>query len=201
MVRTVISLRDLLEENSEKDIHTLWSTFESRNKSEEEQNEVATFLKNKAIDFERADLSTTHIVFDLEDDKAYMLGYFSLAMKPLHITKRNFDKLSKNQKKKLKLNGRTSDHEGYNLSSCLIGQLGKNCSETTKGKISGEELLTIAYKMLLDVKKMVGCRYVWLECEDEPKLLKFYTDFGFNVLSNFKSSNGLNVLIMRLEEK
>ena len=53
----------------------------------------------------------------------------------------------------------------------------------------------------MKVKKIVNGRYVWLECEDNEKLLSFYKKFGFKEMENFISGNGLKVLVMKLKNK
>ena len=92
--------------------------------------------------------------------------------------------------------------DGYIVNSYLLGQLGKNYSEeiNENNQISGMQLLTLAYDTLMEAKKIINVRYVWLECEDIEKLLSFYKTFGFEEIENFTSVNNLKVLIMKLKK-
>lgn len=60
-------------------------------------------------------------------------------------------------------------------------------------------MLSIAYAMLASIVKVVKVKYVWLECENNPKLINFYKNFGFTLIENYEGTNELKVLIMKLE--
>ena len=51
------------------------------------------------------------------------------------------------------------------------------------------------------VKRIVNIKYIWLECEDNEKLVSFYKNFGFDEVRNFISENNLKVLIIRIKDK
>ena len=53
--------------------------------------------------------------------------------------------------------------------------------------------------MLVDIVKVVNVKYVWVECEDNGKLLDFYQDFGFNLIKDYRGENQLNVLITTIK--
>ena len=53
--------------------------------------------------------------------------------------------------------------------------------------------------MLASIVKVLKVKYVWLECENHPKLIDFYTNFGFTLIENYEGTNELKVLIMKLE--
>ncbi len=131
------------------------------------------------------------------------MGYFSFANKPLLIPKKIFEDLSKNQRKKLSQSGKKLATDGYIVNSYLLGQLGKNYSKEIKKeeRIDGMQLLTLAYDMLVKVKRIVNIKYIWLECEDNEKLVSFYKNFGFDEVRNFISENNLKVLIIRIKDK
>ena len=61
----------------------------------------------------------------------------------------------------------------------LIGQLGKNYSSGNNTLISGDELLGLAIDKVRPIQNESGGRYTYLECEDTPKLIKFYEKNGF----------------------
>lgn len=147
-------------------------------------------------------LSTTHLIFSEYKDSNVLVGYFSLANKPLTMSRKNYSKLTSGQKRRLCQNGNKTESGGYRVNSYLIGQLGKNFSEEalkTKA-ISGKEILTLAYNAVMEAKRIINARYVWVECEKYEKILKFYSDFGFSVVENYTSENGLAIMVMKLEE-
>ena len=196
----VVGLQDLLNTFSEEDVQNILKEFKSiPNHETNEQNDVECFLHNKAINFENMAWATTHLAF-VELEKPVLVGYFSFANRPLKMTNKNFEKLSNTQKKKLLKYGRREENF-VEINSYLIGQLGKNYNldDSIKQEVTGNKLLAIAYKMLVDIVKVVNVKYVWVECEDSEKLLDFYKEFGFNLIENYRGDNELNVLIMKIQ--
>ncbi|MCO7178905.1 GNAT family N-acetyltransferase [Streptococcus gallolyticus] len=179
-------------------IKEILSSFKSIN--EDEPHDVETFLHKKAIDFEKTALASTYLVFDTETN--ILLGFFSLANKPLTMSKKNFESLSKNQQKKLRRSGRTIGTK-FQVNSYLIGQLGKNYSEeaqvVAETYISGKELLTLAYDQVVAASRVIKARYVWIECEDVEYLKNFYQNFGFRLIPDYESSNNLKVMLMKIQ--
>lgn len=57
------------------------------------------FLHSKAIQFEKMAISTTYLIFSELEDDIILAGYFSIANKPLTMSKRIFNKLSNSQRK------------------------------------------------------------------------------------------------------
>ena len=132
-----------------------------------------------------------------------MLGFFSLANKPLTMSEKNFDKLSNKQKKSLNKSGRRIGTK-YQINSFLIGQLGKNYSEdvsNAKSAISGKELLTLAYDKVIEASRIINTKYIWLECEEIPYLESFYKGFGFMPIPDYISENGLKVMLLKVKLK
>jgi predicted GNAT family N-acyltransferase len=62
----------------------------------------------------------------------------------------------------------------------LIGQLGKNANY--RSDIAGQTILARALDTVYEIHELVGGRIVYLECEDHPKLIDFYTRNGFRYL-------------------
>lgn len=77
--------------------------------------------------------------------------------------------------------------------------MGKNYSDDILKKITGKDLLTSAYNLLLKIKELINTKYVWLECQNESRLINFYRDFGFKLLERIISDEGLKVMIMELK--
>ena len=190
-----ISLQSLLKQtkDTKKIKENVLNTFNGRGKSE-----VSDFLHNKSIDYEQRSLSSTYLIYN---DRSQLVGYFTISNKGLIISKENYEKLLKTQQKKLSFNGRKLENGDYIVNSFLLGQLGKNFNKniSEEDKIKGVELLTIAYNHLIEIKNLINVKYLWIECEDNKKLLDFYFNFGFKLIENYVSNNGLKVMILKLE--
>ena len=192
-----MSLDDLLSALKTEEIKSIFNDFISINR-DDSPHDVELFLKTKAIDFERTAIATTYLVFD--EGTNILLGFFSLANKPLTMSKRNFEGLSKKQQKSLRHSGRQIGNK-FQVNSYLIGQLGKNYSESVQNaeyKLNGKELLDLAYGKVLEASKIIKAKYVWIECEDIQYLKTFYSDFGFAMIPDYFSSNNLRVMMMRI---
>lgn len=190
-----ISLQSLLKQtkDTKKIKENVLNTFNGRGKSE-----VSDFLHNRSIDYEQRSLSSTYLIYN---DRSQLVGYFTISNKGLIISKENYEKLLKTQQKKLSFNGRKLENGDYIVNSFLLGQLGKNFNKniSEEDKIKGVELLTIAYNHLIEIKNLINVKYLWIECEDNKKLLDFYSNFGFKLIENYVSNNGLKVMILKLE--
>ena len=190
-----ISLQSLLKQikDTEQIKENVLNTFNGRGESE-----VSDFLHNESIDYEQRSLSSTYLIYN---DRSQLVGYFTISNKGLIISKESYEKLLKKQQKKLSFNGRKLENGDYIVNSFLLGQLGKNFNKNIleEDKIKGVELLTIAYKLLIKIKNLINVKYLWIECEDNKKLLDFYSNFGFKLIENYVSNNGLKVMILKLE--
>ena len=189
------NLRKLLNEYEEIDINEMLKNFRSI-KNSGTKNDIEIFLHEKAIKFEKSSISSTYVVFS-EDNE--ILGYFTIANRSLVIPKENFDILSKTQQKKLGNSAAILKNGDLMTSSFLLGQLGKNYSDDIENLITGRELLTFAYDLFLKIKELINVKYIWLECQNEPKLISFYQNFGFKMLESLTSEEGLKVMIMELK--
>jgi len=68
----------------------------------------------------------------------------------------------------------------YELPAYLIGQLGKNDLHALD--ISGNEIIDLALDIIIEAYKLVGGRFVLVECHEHPKLIEFYQENHFNFL-------------------
>ena len=189
------NLRKLLNEYEEIDINEMLKNFRSI-KNSGTKNDIEIFLHEKAIKFEKSSISSTYVVFS-EDNE--ILGYFTIANRSLVISKENFGILSKTQQKKLGNSAAILKNGDLMTSSFLLGQLDKNYSDDIENLITGRELLTFAYDLFLKIKELINVKYIWLECQNEPKLISFYQNFGFKMLESLTSEEGLKVMIMELK--
>lgn len=214
MSLSVISLADLLNsydesvpgdrKRVEEETKALLKTFKSISISGgESQHDVEGFLHNRAIEFDKSDLSKTHLVFATYQRKEILVGYFSIANKPLIFTKKQMQRFSNSLQKRIKR--KSSNHteliDNHLISAYLIGQLGKNCTqESLKTKsVNGQILLTLAYDTIKEAQALTGGSYIWLEYEDVDKLRYLYTTFGFSEVVDYTSQNGLKMAFMPIK--
>ena len=187
-----VGLQKLLEsENQIEKIEKFLKTFKSNFAT---TNEVEYFLHNNAIEFEKKTLSTTHLLIN---ENKELVGYFSIANKKLNIPKEVVKTFSKTKLKKIGQSSNIKKDGSYEINSYLIGQLGINFSQEIKGeKITGKDLLNEIWILLLEAKKLVNVKYIWLECENNSKLINFYKEFGFDLIDGFE--NDLKVMFMKI---
>lgn len=132
--------------------------------------DVERFLKEQAIEFTKKNQSVTYLVFS--NDDAQLVGYFTLAIKPISV---NADAFSNTMKRKIARVSELDEENGtYTLSAYLIAQLGKNYNAGANERITGEQLLQAAVDTIKELQYMVGGMVVFLEAEDKDKLLYFY---------------------------
>lgn len=162
----------------------------------EQDPDIENFLQNRAVMFENLSKSRTYLICDeqsLYNDKFVILGYFTLALKVLHIP----DKTSNNKRKQLdgysyKINGLTVNH----IPCYLIGQLARN-SAVSRQSISGADIIKKAYKIIGTVHTFVGGRYILIECYNKEKLIRFYKDNLFDEFSYIPSKDVPMVQMVR----
>ena len=163
----ITNLDSLYEALGEKKLQEILNEFKCP-----KNIEVETFLKNKAISLSKQGISKTYIVTTNIENSTIIVGYFTIANKMTKIkkdffggrTKRRFERFTET----------TKDSDKYFSSLPLIGQLGKNYYNNYNKYISGDILLRLACQQVKEVQKLIGGRFVFLECEDIPKLREFY---------------------------
>lgn len=132
--------------------------------------DVENFLKKSAIEFTKKSQSVTYFVYSLENK--HLVGYFSIALKPLTV---RGEMVSKTVKKKLLRISELDDNlDTYNMSAYLIAQLGKNYTNDYDKEITGDQLIELAWKVVEDLQYMAGGVVAFLEAEPHEKLLSFY---------------------------
>ncbi len=139
--------------------------------------DVEEFLKFKAIEFSKRDLARVHLVFWQSEEEKELVGYYTLSIKTFEIAK---GAVSKTELKKVSQHGTYDNYKKlYIIPAALIGQLGKNFTLGNDTLISGQELLQMAINKVRFLRKEIGFKYAYLECEDKEKLINFYGDNGF----------------------
>ena len=138
--------------------------------------DVERFLKKSAIEFTKKNQSVTYLVVSAEDVR--LLGYFTLALKPLTIRGQMVSNTMK--RKLLRISELDEKSDTYTMSAYLVAQLGKNFSESEGKEITGTELLKLAWDKVKEMQYLGGGMVTFLEAEDEEKLLSFYRDNHFS---------------------
>ena len=190
----IVSLQDIIADIKDEEYikEKILKQFKSR-----DRNSIEDFLHNKSINFEKSSLSATHLIRN--DKSGEILGYFTFANKSLIIEKENFLNLSRTQQKRFSQSGRKLKDGSYVVNSFLLAQIGKNYNISDKNMITGNEIISLAHELLLIVKKIINTKYLWLECEDNSSLIRFYSNYGFNLIKEFSSENKLRTMILRLD--
>ena len=138
--------------------------------------DVANFLKKNAVEFTKKSQSVTYLVFSVESKE--LLGYFTLALKPLSVRGETVSNTTK--RKLLRISELDENLDTYTMSAYLIAQLGKNFSESGGTEISGAELLKLAWDKIKEIQYLGGGVVTFLEAENEERLLSFYRDNRFS---------------------
>ena len=103
--------------------------------------DVERFLKKSAIEFTKKSQSVTYLVFSVE--RKELLGYFTLALKPLTVRGETISNTIK--KKLLRISEFDEKSDTYTMSAYLIAQLGKNYTNGIDKKITGKELVLLSF--------------------------------------------------------
>ena len=168
----VINLKDMIDELGEHEVKIMLSEF-----SCPANKEVEFFLHKKSIEFAKQGLSQTHLVYMPYKSKPTLVGYFTLAQKTILVFPSSVSKsLGKKMSKFSKYDDKTKSRL---LPAILIAQFSKNFTDGIDKLIQGEELLKITLDKIEAVHSIIGGRVIFLECEDNEKLINFYERFGF----------------------
>lgn len=139
--------------------------------------DVENFLKDKAAEYERKNLSRTYFVFyDDGGDTHILVGYFSLALITIdvssNVSRSIIRKISGNEGKK-------------QCVALLLGQLGKNHKDGIHRRklITGKQLLGIAQNIIRDIQYKIGGRTLLVECKNCSALRDFYEECGFKLVN------------------
>ncbi len=137
--------------------------------------DVERFLKQSSIEFTKKNQSVTYLVFSTEDFK--LLGYFTIALKPLTVRGETVSNTTK--RKLLRVSELDKKSDTYTMSAYLIAQLGKNYTDGRNNKITGKDLIELAWMVIEEIQYMGGGMVTFLEAENEEKLLSFYHNNRF----------------------
>jgi hypothetical protein len=132
--------------------------------------DVENFLKNSSIEFTKKNQSVTYLVF--LESKMELVGYFTLALKPLTV--RGETVSNRTKRKLLRVSELDEQSQTYTMSAYLIAQLGRNFALDLDEKITGAELLELAWSEIESTQYKCGGMVVFLEAENDVKLKSFY---------------------------
>ena len=187
-----INIRKYLVQDASEDIEKL-QRFIS-NFSCPRNPDVERFLKNSAMEFTRKSQSVTYLILSAENSN--LLGYFSIAVKPLTISA---DKISRTFAKRLERVSKLDEAaQTYTTAAYLIAQLGKNYTDGANEKISGDDLLDLAWNVVKDLQYAAGGIVAFVEAEEHEKLLDFYQRNHFWVSDKRSSESGDLVQLIRI---
>ena len=147
--------------------------------------DVEHFLHHNAIQFARMKTAATYLVVDLDDGA--LLGYFTLAHKPLSVSAYGLPRKVRDQLKRFsKLD---EAKQSYMVSAFLLAQFGKNYGVEDGKRITGAELMAVAMDQLREVQDQIGGTLVYLDCEAHAGLIRFYEDQNFVLFGERISEN------------
>lgn len=163
----ILNIREYLRqgEGGEDLLKQVLSTFSCK-----KNVDVEKFLLNQAVDFIKKNQSVTYIV--LTAKSGLMVGYFTITVKPISVNGAGFSNTVK--RKIARVSEQDPVNGTYSLAAYLIAQLGKNFSNGANEMITGEQLLGLAIEKIKELQYMAGGMVVFLEAENEEKLLDFY---------------------------
>ena len=159
------NIHDMLEEGGKECVSELLSHF-----SCPLNHEIERFVAENAIDFALRKISVTYFVFNSLNE---ITGFFTLTHKPSFISLNALGSTTMRKKLERFCGGLRVDDRLLG-SAFLIAQFGKNMDDLRGETISGNELMDCAFEVLTDVQRKIGGGIVFLECEDNRKLLDFY---------------------------
>ena len=163
----IINIRRYLQqgEEGEKLLKQVFSTLSCKKNAD-----VDRFLLQQSIDFTKKNQSVTYIVVSSEHNQ--IVGYFTITIKPITV---NVDRFSNTTKRKIaRVSEQNIENGNYSLSAYLIAQIGKNYRDGINDKITGEQLLELAINKIKELQYMAGGMVIFLESENNDKLLHFY---------------------------
>lgn len=172
MSYSIVSLNDLIEAKGEAWVKDHLSRFICPQNSD-----IEKFLKYKAIVFSAQSLAKTNLIYTSFKGEHVLVGYFTIANKYITVKKSN---VKRNTWDRLKKFGNyIPETRSLCISAPLIAQLGKNFENGYDKLITGDELLGLALDSIRIAQNIIGGKIVYLECEDNQKLIEFYNRNNF----------------------
>lgn len=189
----VVPLKTLVDNLEDRVLFEILSSFSCKY-----DTDIESFLRLKAIEFEKLSKARTYLFLNEEDlrrgvEHPKIYGYISLALKILTLPDTASNRFRK------EIDGICAKIHGQQISDfpCyLIGQLSKN-TDISNNPVSGRELIDMAYDIIMTASEAVGGRYSMIECHDEGKLIQFYQNNGFKELDRIPDGDMPMVQMIR----
>lgn len=186
----VVPLGDIIDKkyNNEK-IENAFKNF-----SCQREKDLETFLKHKAVTYQRIDFGKTYLCVDkarLDNDEFVIMAFFTIAQRAINI-----GNMSLSKRKKI-LGEYPGRDDLQTVSAFLIGQLGRS-DDYSSDDLSGEQLLKECYSAISKAAKIVGGKLLILECR-EHMYEKFYEKHGFKKLYNELNEEELYTLYKKID--
>lgn len=160
----IINILDMIDAVGEDEVNVILSDF-----SCPKNDEIENFVKKNAVDFAKRKMSVTHLVLD---DNGALMAIFTLTHKVLELG--DEDLSAATRKKIMRYAHLNQTTNSYTVSAFLIAQFGKNYTNSKNVQVDGNSLMEGTMTVLKAVQREVGGGIVYLECEDNPKVLSFY---------------------------
>mgnify|MGYP007115062860 CR=1 FL=1 len=138
MAYQIINLKDIYNELGENNTKELLKEF-----SCPINKDVEYFIKNRAIEFSKQDISRTYIVMSSYKQKNVIAGYFAITNKSTIIKKFILSKTKR--KRLLRFANYDEDIKGYHIALPLIGQIGKNFYNNYKPQRSDYQVVLFLF--------------------------------------------------------
>ena len=168
-----VNIKDMISELGENRVKAILSNFYCPL-----NQDVEDFLKTKAIEFSKQDITRTYLIMASYRGEYVLAGYYAICNKFFLIDSNKA--LSSNMRKRIKKFAQfIPEMKKYQIVAPLIAQLGKNYQNGYNTLITGDELLEMACIKIREVQYDIGGKIAYLECEDKPKLIDFYESNGF----------------------
>lgn len=176
----IVNLYDLVDAMGEAAAEKILSAFSCPKNSE-----VERFLHTQALDFARRKLAVTYLLIN---EEGKISAFFTLTHKAIQIENAALSARLRKKIARYAVPDRGSG--GFVLSAFLIAQFGR---DFTEHDITGAELMTSCLNILRRIQRVIGGGVVYLECENEEKLLQFYKrdDIGFRCFGERQSEEGV----------
>jgi hypothetical protein len=145
-------------------------------------SDIETFIRTKAIDYERSGLGRTYLYLDGSDENTNLVAYITIA-----ITSVDYAGVSRSRRKKV-LSRKPGRDSKDNFPGLLIGQLARD-DRYDSTLISGSDMIADAESLIDTVNQTIGGMLIYLDCKDD--LIKLYERNGYELLSDKEPDNGL----------
>ena len=189
-VTSTINLLDIIDDAGEDTTRSVLASY-----SCPLNQDVESFVRDKAVDFARQGIAQTHLVFRTFGDESYLVGFFALANKVLVVREAEVSKSLFKRTRRFGLYDESS--HSVSIAVPLVAQLGKNYAEGHDLLISGNDLLEVACSTVSAIQRDLSGRLLYLECEDSPALVSFYESNGFKRINPSRSAGELLQYIRR----